>query len=564
MKIRGKIIILVLVMLGINLLSGLVFTVQYVRLQHEMHTLLQKNIFLSTNLLRLIFNQNEQHILLEKALEAGKQYTQGLTTASRFTEASADFRKSYQTVSQSLTIEKNLKNLEILEPDSAFTAQLMVLDQTLMEITSWHEANYKASEELLTMFMQKKTLPADSQKVQLIESELIVSQNLLYLYEEFEKFTHRSTQHLQEKENRLIQYSAGVLLISLLTGLGLAGWLYQGIQRSLLQAVGFARRITTGEKNIKIEVFPKDETGELLHALTTMSQSLQQADAQLKNANEELKAANEELVATNETLEEKVNERTTALAESNQRLRNNIREKQHLADELNTFLYRVSHDLQGPAASIRGLIHLFKLDFEEALAHGYLDKIAERLTHLEDVFQSLTYISQLENRYVAKTSVDFQEIWQEVLTDATLLEGFNKVSLHFRNAYPGRWTGDKTILTHILKALVSNAIVYRRDTLAGSYCIVEIFEEEGCLGMRITDNGLGMNPSVQSLLFRMFYRGNILSKGKGLDLYMVKKGVTVLGGSISLKSTEQEGTTFYLSFPSVAAITAETHASLAS
>ena len=71
--------------------------------------------------------------------------------------------------------------------------------------------------------------------------------------------------------------------------------------------------------------------------------------------------------------------------------------------------------------------------------------------------------------------------------------------------------------------------------------------------VKITDNGLGMSPSVQKRIFDKFYRassGDIHNvKGHGLGLSYVKKIVDLHKGEIKLESKINQGTTFLLSFP---------------
>ncbi len=82
---------------------------------------------------------------------------------------------------------------------------------------------------------------------------------------------------------------------------------------------------------------------------------------------------------------------------------------------------------------------------------------------------------------------------------------------------------------------------------------VETLNNDHHLIVKITDNGLGMSPSVQKRIFDKFYRassGDIHNvKGHGLGLSYVKKIVDLHKGEIKLESKINQGTTFLLSFP---------------
>ena len=70
-------------------------------------------------------------------------------------------------------------------------------------------------------------------------------------------------------------------------------------------------------------------------------------------------------------------------------------------------------------------------------------------------------------------------------------------------------------------------------------------------GMRLTveDNGQGIDEEYQHRIFEMYFRANQNSKGNGLGLYIVKKAVEKLGGSVSFVSKLGEGSTFIVLLP---------------
>ena len=63
------------------------------------------------------------------------------------------------------------------------------------------------------------------------------------------------------------------------------------------------------------------------------------------------------------------------------------------------------------------------------------------------------------------------------------------------------------------------------------------------------DNGIGITKQNLSKIFDMFYRASEQSGGSGLGLYMCKYIVELHGGTIRVKSTLGEGTTFTVTLP---------------
>jgi hypothetical protein len=119
-------------------------------------------------------------------------------------------------------------------------------------------------------------------------------------------------------------------------------------------------------------------------------------------------------------------------------------------------------------------------------------------------------------------------------------------SVNFSNQVPkdAALVTDPVLLKFVLVNLFSNGIHYRNRRAAQSTLV---FSAEP-MGMHwllsIADNGIGMPKNIQDKVFQMFFRGSDQTDGTGLGLYVVKKGVTRLSGSISLESETGKGTTF--------------------
>jgi signal transduction histidine kinase len=78
---------------------------------------------------------------------------------------------------------------------------------------------------------------------------------------------------------------------------------------------------------------------------------------------------------------------------------------------------------------------------------------------------------------------------------------------------------------------------------------VQSFREQGRLVVRVQDNGLGLSAEQQGQLFRLFKRLHPHVEGTGMGLYLVKKILSHVGGSIQVESAVGRGTTFTVIFP---------------
>ena len=111
-------------------------------------------------------------------------------------------------------------------------------------------------------------------------------------------------------------------------------------------------------------------------------------------------------------------------------------------------------------------------------------------------------------------------------------------------------SGDINRVTQILTNLVSNAHKY---TPQGGTITVTAAQEGEQIRIDVQDNGIGMSQSEQEKLFTKFYRvHNRATKevaGTGLGLAITRSLVEMHGGSISVKSEAEQGSTFSFTLP---------------
>ena len=100
-----------------------------------------------------------------------------------------------------------------------------------------------------------------------------------------------------------------------------------------------------------------------------------------------------------------------------------------------------------------------------------------------------------------------------------------------------------------IESLVENAILFSRQH--DSLIIIRTLKQEENFIIEVEDNGQGIEEEYQGRIFDMYFRANLGSKGNGLGLYIVKKAVQKLGGSISFTSQVSKGSCFTIHLPQV-------------
>jgi signal transduction histidine kinase len=99
----------------------------------------------------------------------------------------------------------------------------------------------------------------------------------------------------------------------------------------------------------------------------------------------------------------------------------------------------------------------------------------------------------------------------------------------------------------IIENLVENAIYFCGTH--DPYVHVSAYEDHDKVVIEVRDNGQGIDPQYYGRIFEMYFRGNERSKGNGLGLYIVRKAVEKLHGTIGLETVPLGGSLFRVRLP---------------
>jgi ligand-binding sensor domain-containing protein/signal transduction histidine kinase len=294
----------------------------------------------------------------------------------------------------------------------------------------------------------------------------------------------------------------------------------------------------------------KNRVEEANHEILKQKEEIEAQNDQLLESNQNLFKAkqqidevNKQLKEINANLEEKVLERTAALQQTNESLTVAV-------SELDLFIYRASHDLQGPIARLQGLTQVAKLEIKETVALHFIQLLERESAYMQTTLSKLLMINIVFANTCIYTSLSIHQVWDEVtalLADKTTqanasIELYTQTDIQFTTAVD--------LFRVILKNTLDNALDFRKPG-AGPACLIRVWIEksENALHITIEDNGIGIPEVHLSKIFNMFYRGSELSRGNGLGLYIVKKAVDKLGGEIQVISTEGKGTVLQMCIP---------------
>jgi len=218
-------------------------------------------------------------------------------------------------------------------------------------------------------------------------------------------------------------------------------------------------------------------------------------------------------------------------------IRRKAKELEEKNDELTRFTHAVSHDLRSPLVTIQTFQGYLERDIRSQDAArvekdlGYIRNAADKMDRLLDDLRRLSRIGRMTN---PSEEAPLQAIVKEALDLAAGRITGRGVRIDLMEE-PVVLYGDRTRLVEVFLNLVENAVKFMGDEPAPRIEIgVEQAGEE--LVLHVRDNGIGIDPELQPLVFGMFHKLDPETEGEGIGLALVRRIVEMHGGRIWVES----------------------------
>lgn len=227
------------------------------------------------------------------------------------------------------------------------------------------------------------------------------------------------------------------------------------------------------------------------------------------------------------------------------------------ADQLkNDFVQHVSYELRSPLTNIIGFTELLSLPDTGPLTHRqreYVDHIGTSssvlLTIVNDILDLATVDAGIMELDIGEVRIEQAIAAAAELVADRLREHAIELRVQSSGA-PVSFSGDEHRVRQILSNLLSNAANYAPE---GSVVTLSCVAKGDTVEFSVHDNGPGMPPEVMDTVFRRFesHANGGRRRGAGLGLAIVKSFVELHGGSVSIESGADRGTTVTCRFPLV-------------
>lgn len=216
--------------------------------------------------------------------------------------------------------------------------------------------------------------------------------------------------------------------------------------------------------------------------------------------------------------------------------------------ELDRFVYSVSHDLRAPLSSVKGLANLMQYETKDQKLLDYVSKINNRMQDLEVFIDEIITHSRNARVEVIRESLDMAELVREVFEKLKYMDRAKQIELRTSLDCTHIVT-DRSRLGVILSNLLTNSIKYSDTLKSNQWVEVTSLQQNGHYQLGVNDNGIGISDEHHNDVYKMFYRADENSAGSGLGLYIVKEMVSKLQGEITFKSARGSGTRFTIKLP---------------
>jgi signal transduction histidine kinase len=272
----------------------------------------------------------------------------------------------------------------------------------------------------------------------------------------------------------------------------------------------------------------EQEINNLSKSLDERTIRLMERESELADQLEEIESQKEELTAAIEELVSKNKELTERNA------------------ELDQLLYRTSHDLRTPTASLTGILQLMDKEKVPAELAPYINHIKSLNSLMGRVLDALNMMRKAALDEIILENVDLADVTNQTLSELKTLPKFSWVEIKTLFQGDCRIKSDRGMIRILMMALVSNAITFRNAP--DGKVKISWTQSPDEIQLMVEDDGEGINQKYATRIFDMFYRGSANSIGTGMGLYSLKRIVDRLHGKIEWSS--QSGLTiFKIAFP---------------
>lgn len=266
--------------------------------------------------------------------------------------------------------------------------------------------------------------------------------------------------------------------------------------------------------------------------------SRKKVNEKLHLANGIIENQNKELTNLNTVLEERVKERTEELRESNSALV----KSNH---DLDNFIYKTSHDIRGPLATLQGVCNIALMDISDPISVDYFQKLSKTANKLNRILSKLLIVNQINNSTPTLEVINLTNLIDEIIEDNRMGYMSKSIKVEVDGKSNLKVKSDPDLMKIICSNLINNAFKFHDPANSiDSFIKIVYKQEDDKLDLSITDNGLGIDENLVGQIFDIFSKTSEVQDSAGIGLYLVNLAIERLGGKIFV-TKDLNGHTFF-------------------
>lgn len=233
----------------------------------------------------------------------------------------------------------------------------------------------------------------------------------------------------------------------------------------------------------------------------------------------------------------------------------NLQREKDLNDLKSKFVAMVSHEFRTPLAAISSSVEIMEMLENSEVKNSkekvkeHLSKIGMQISRMTELMNEVLLISKIESGSLTPQieQFDLMELIDDIKNEFIYTDFEFNVNSNV-DRFPIK--ADRSMMTHILSNLTSNAIKYSPEKRVVDF---NLYQNCNHAEISVRDYGIGIPDIDKQKLFTSFFRASNIRNipGTGLGLIIVKHFLDMLNASITFQSIENKGTTFKIDIPNV-------------
>lgn len=236
-------------------------------------------------------------------------------------------------------------------------------------------------------------------------------------------------------------------------------------------------------------------------------------------------------------------------------LKNELKNSKDIIKRQESSIYQMAHELKTPLSSISSYLELLKLKDLDPDALQFVNQIEKAYDQGLYQMNSILELSKLnyQNRTLNMNKINVKLLFEDLYHIFKATMDNKGLLFHITHQKEFTFESDSSIIKQILTNLISNAIKFTDHGSISIETSLITIDKTNKLHISITDTGIGMTDQEQLHIFDSFSQANHdisdLYGGTGLGLSISQKLLSLLNGSIKIKSQFKVGTSFILEIP---------------